>query len=121
MLIRYKIQLGQTTSSLPATNRCQDKGEDLTCSGNLAFVTWMDAYFNDSHLKTSVSWGIPTIHQSKNGGRSCENRSPTMFEGYYVLHTGDTKEADSPIDNTMCEDILINVIFGCEFGCFDLE
>ena len=41
-----------------------------------------------------------------------------MFEGYYtnLLHTGDTKEADNPIDN-----ILINVIFGCECGGFDLE
>ena len=66
---------------------------------------------------TSVSWGI---HQSKDGRRSCENRSLTMFEGYYtnLLHTGDTKEADNLIDNI---GILINVIFGCEFGSFGLE
>ena len=39
-----------------------------------------------------------------------------MFEVYYtkLLHTGDTKEADKLIDNIMCQDILINVIFGCE-------
>ena len=36
--------------------------------------------------------------------------------GYYanLFHTGDTKEADNPIDNIMCQDILINVIFDCE-------
>ena len=47
-----------------------------------------------------------------------------MFEGYYanLLHTGDTKEADNLIDNIiMCQEILINVIFGYEFGRFDLE
>ena len=49
--------------------------------------------------------------------------SPTIFEGYYanLLHTGDTKEADDLIDNIMCQDILINVIFGCEVGGFNLE
>ena len=31
-----------------------------------------------------------------------------------LLHTGDTKEVDNPIDNIICQDILINVIFGCE-------
>ena len=46
-----------------------------------------------------------------------------MFEGYYanLLHTGDTKDADNPTDNITCQDILINVISGCEFGGFDLE
>ena len=46
-----------------------------------------------------------------------------MFEGYYanLLYTGDTKEADNLNNNIMCKDILINVIFGCEFGGFDLE
>ena len=29
-------------------------------------------------------------------------------------NSGDTKEADNPIDNVMCQDIMINVIFGCE-------
>ena len=38
-----------------------------------------------------------------------------------LRHTGDTKEADNPIDNVMCQDILINVIFGCEFGGLDFE
>ena len=46
------------------------------------------------------------------------------FLGYYtnLLHTGDTKEADNPINNT-CQSFLIDVIFGCEsnFGGFDLE
>ena len=52
-----------------------------------------------------------------------ENCSPTMFEGYYasLLHTSDTKEADNPIDNIMCQGILDNVMFGCEFGGFNLE
>ena len=47
--------------------------------------------------------------------------SSTMFERYYAnsLRTGDTKETDNPIDNIMCRDILINVIFGCKFGGFD--
>ena len=31
-----------------------------------------------------------------------------------AIHTGDTMEADNPIDNIMCQDILINVIFDCE-------
>ena len=46
-----------------------------------------------------------------------------MFEGYFanlLYFTGDTKEADNPIDNVMCQDILFNAIFGCEFGGFDL-
>ena len=39
-----------------------------------------------------------------------------MFEGYCanVLHIGDTTEADNPMDNITCQDILINVIVGCE-------
>ena len=71
----------------------------------------------------SVSWEIPGKHQSKDGGRSCLNCSLTMFEGYYanLFHTGRTKEADNPIDNIMCQEILVNVIFGCEFGGFDME
>ena len=46
-----------------------------------------------------------------------------IFEGYYVnlLNTGDTKEADNPIDIIMYQYILINVIFGCESGGFNLE
>ena len=34
-----------------------------------------------------------------------------FFKGYYanLLHTGDTMEADKPIDNIMCQDILINI------------
>ena len=41
--------------------------------------------------------------------------SLTFLEGYYtsLLHTGDTKEADNPVDNIIYKDILINVIFGC--------
>ena len=72
---------------------------------------------------TSVSWGIPGKHQSKDGGRSCENRSSTIFEGYYtnLLNSGDTKEADNPIDNVMCQDIVINVIFGCESELWRLQ
>ena len=69
---------------------------------------------------TSTSWGIQGKHQSKDGGRSCENRSRSkIFEGYYapLLHTGDTNEADNP----MCQDILINVIFGCESELWRLQ
>ena len=38
-----------------------------------------------------------------------------IFEGYYadLLHTGDSEEADKPIDNIVCQDILIN-IFDCD-------
>ena len=39
-----------------------------------------------------------------------------VFEEYYanLLHTGDTTEANNPVDNIMCQDILIDVMFGCE-------
>ena len=61
---------------------------------------------------TSVSWEIPGKHQSR---RCCENCNCKNFEGYAnLLHTGDTKEADNPTDNIICQDILINVIFCCE-------
>ena len=62
---------------------------------------------------TSVYWRIRGKHQNKDGGRSSKNRSLTVFEGYYanLLHTGDTKEADNPTDNVMCQDILINDIW----------
>ena len=44
-----------------------------------------------------------------------ENRSFKKFEVYYAsLLTSYTEEADDPIDIIMCQDILINVIFGCE-------
>ena len=45
-----------------------------------------------------------------------ESLSSTIVEGYYtnLLRTGDTKEANNPIDNVMCQDFLITVIFGCE-------
>ena len=45
-----------------------------------------------------------------------KKRWQNILEGYYtnLLHTGDTKEADSLIDNIMYQDILINVIFSCE-------
>ena len=73
---------------------------------------------------TSVSWGMPGIHQGKDGGRSCENRRvrrclKDIVPIYFIPVI--TKEADGPIDNTICQDILINVIFGCEFGDFSLE
>ena len=52
-----------------------------------------------------------------------ESYRSTFFKGYYanLFHTGDTNEADNPTDNIMCQDILINVIFGCELGSFDME
>ena len=99
MLIRYTIQLWQTTSSLPPTDRCQCKGEVRTCKETPCICN-MDAYDSyDSYLMTSVSSGIPGKHQSKYGGYSAN-----------LLHTGDTtKDTNNP-----CKDILINVIFGCE-------
>ena len=38
-------------------------------------------------------WWISFVH-----------RSSKFFEGYYanLLHSGDTKEADNPIDNIIC-------------------
>ena len=46
-----------------------------------------------------------------------------VFEGYYdnLLRTGDIKEIDNPTDNIMCQDILINVIFGYESGLWRLR
>ena len=42
--------------------------------------------------------------------------SDSFLRIFRQFHTGDTKEADNPTDNNfiMCQDILINVIFGCE-------
>ena len=37
-----------------------------------------------------------------------------------LLHTGDNKEADKPIDNIMCQDIPINVIFDSESALWRL-
>ena len=39
----------------------------------------------------------------------------------YLFYIGDTREADNPIDNIICQDILINVIFGFECGSFNLD
>ena len=43
-----------------------------------------------------------------------------IFRQFTEDITTNTKEADNPIDNIMCQDILINVIFDCEFGGSDL-
>ena len=47
----------------------------------------------------------------------------TILDGYYdnLLQPGDTKEADNPIDNIMCQDILNNVILGCESELWTLR
>ena len=42
-----------------------------------------------------------------------------VFEGCYVnllyiADTDDINEADNLTENVMCQDILINVLFGCE-------
>ena len=49
-------------------------------------------------------------------GNTKAKMADNVFERYYanLFHTGDTKEANNSIDNIMCQDILINVIFGCE-------
>ena len=41
-----------------------------------------------------------------------ENASIVVRNYANLLHTGDT-ETDNPIDNTICKNILINVVFGC--------
>ena len=37
-----------------------------------------------------------------------------VFKNITPIYTGETNEADNPTDNIMCQDILINVILGCE-------
>ena len=50
---------------------------------------------------TSVSWGILGNIKAKMTDEVARIAIKNFFEGYYanLLHTGDTKEADNPIDN----------------------
>ena len=64
---------------------------------------------------TSVSWGIPGKH-SRQRWRTKLRAFLKDINYTNLLHsiTGVTKEADNSIEKITCQDILFNVIFGCE-------